>query len=290
MIELTATTRIDDLLDDPAIAGSLVHVRREAARPPLWADFPPDLEPRLRLALEKRGVERLWSHQRAAWDCIQEGHNVVVVTPTASGKTLCYNLPVADALLRDPEARALYLFPTKALSQDQQSELNELTLGGDLGFKVFTYDGDTPDSLRVAARDTGRIVITNPDMLHTGVLPNHPKWIRFFAGLRYVVIDEMHAYRGVFGSHVANVIRRLKRIAAFHGAHPAFILSSATIGNPRELAESLIGENVEAVTENGAPRGERVYAFYNPELVDAVQGIRKSTATESEKLALILLR
>ncbi len=290
MIELTATTRIDDLLDDPAIAGSLVHVRREAAKPPLWADFPPDLEPRLRLALEKRGVERLWSHQRAAWDRIQAGHNVVVVTPTASGKTLCYNLPVADALLRDPEARALYLFPTKALSQDQQSELNELTIGGDLGFKVFTYDGDTPDSLRVAARDTGRIIITNPDMLHTGVLPNHPRWIRFFAGLRYVVIDELHAYRGVFGSHVANVIRRLKRIAAFHGAHPAFILSSATIGNPQELAESLIGEEVEAVTENGAPRGERVYAFYNPALVDPVQGIRKSTATESEKLALILLR
>ncbi|HUX38159.1 MAG TPA: DEAD/DEAH box helicase [Rectinemataceae bacterium] len=286
----TASERIDELLADPAIAPSIVHIEREEPRDAKWAELPGDVDPRLREALARRGVEGLYSHQREAWDRVRRGENIVVVTPTASGKTLCYNLPVAETLLRDPEARALYLFPTKALSQDQQAELNELTLSGDLGLKVFTYDGDTPDSLRVAARDTGRIVISNPDMFHTGILPNHPKWIRFFTGLRYVVVDEMHAYRGVFGSHVANVLRRLKRVAAFYGARPQFILSSATIGNPVELASKLIDEEVSAVTDNGAPRGGRVLVFYNPPLVDPVQGIRKSTATESEKLALILLR
>ncbi|HUX41169.1 MAG TPA: DEAD/DEAH box helicase [Rectinemataceae bacterium] len=290
MSTLAASERIDELLADPEIAPSIVHIEREEARDAVWAELPEDIDPRLRSALAGRGIDRLYSHQREAWDRIRRGGNVVVVTPTASGKTLCYNLPVADRLLRDPDARALYLFPTKALSQDQQAELNELTLSGDLGLKVFTYDGDTPDSLRAAARDTGRIVISNPDMFHTGILPNHPKWIRFFTGLRYVVVDEMHAYRGVFGSHVANVLSRLKRVAAFYGAKPQFILSSATIGNPVELATKLVGAEVEAVTNNGAPRGGRVLVFYNPPLVDAVQGIRKSTATESEKLALLLLR
>ena len=285
-----ASERIEELLADPDIAPSIVHIEREEPREAKWAELPGDVDPRLREALSRRGVDRLYCHQRESWDRVRAGENVVVVTPTASGKTLCYNLPVAETLLRDPEARALYLFPTKALSQDQQAELNELTLSGDLGLKVFTYDGDTPDSLRVAARDGGRIVISNPDMFHTGILPNHPKWIRFFTGLRYVVVDEMHAYRGVFGSHVANVIRRLKRVAAFYGARPQFILSSATIGNPEELAAKLIDERVVAVTDNGAPRGGRVLVFYNPPLVDPVQGIRKSTATESEKLALILLR
>jgi len=290
MTEASARAAIARILDHPDVASRIAHVEREEARSPVWAELPPDLDPRLAAALAQRGVERLYTHQRRAWDLARAGRNYVVVTPTASGKTLCYNLPVAETLLRDREARALYLFPTKALSQDQQAELNALTLGGDLGLKVFTYDGDTPDSLRVAARDTGRIVISNPDMFHTGILPNHPRWIRFFAGLRYVVIDEMHAYRGVFGSHVANVIRRLRRVAAFYGSHPSFILSSATIGNPVELAEALVGEPVEAVTENGAPRGERLLVFYNPPLVDPVQGIRKSTATESESLALLLLR
>jgi len=285
-----ASEGIDELLADPDIAPSVVRVVREEAREAIWASLPEDIDPRLRNALAGRSIDRLYSHQREAWDRVRAGGNVVIVTPTASGKTLCYNLPVSETLLRDPEARALYLFPTKALSQDQQAELNELTLSGDLGLKVFTYDGDTPDSLRVAARDTGRIVISNPDMFHTGILPNHPKWIRFFSGLRYVVVDEMHAYRGVFGSHVANVFRRLRRVAAFYGSKPQFILSSATIGNPVELASSLIGDRVEAITENGSPRGERVLVFYNPPLVDPVQGIRRSTATESEKLALRLLR
>ncbi len=278
------------ILEDPEIANSISHVETIGAMDAVYAPFPADLDSRLLKSLSAKGYKGLYSHQRHAYDTARAGRNVVVVTPTASGKTLCYNLPVVETLLEDPEARALYLFPTKALSQDQQAELNEVALGGSLPVKICTYDGDTPDDLRVAARDSGRIVISNPDMLHTGILPNHAKWIRFFSGLRYVVIDEMHSYRGVFGSHVANVIRRLRRVAAFYGAHPTFILCSATIGNPKELAEALIEDDVEAVTENGAPRGERRVVFYNPPLVDAEQGIRKSSATESEKLALKLLR
>jgi DEAD/DEAH box helicase domain-containing protein len=290
MNSASATRILDEVLARPDIAPCVAHVEIMPARDASWADLPSDLDPRLRSALAAKGYDRLYSHQRAAYDAVRAGGNVVVVTPTASGKTLCYNLPVVQTLLEDPQARALYLFPTKALSQDQQAELNEVSLGGGLPLKICTYDGDTPDSLRVAARDSGRIVISNPDMLHAGVLPNHAKWIRFFSGLRYVVIDEMHAYRGVFGSHVADVIRRLKRVAAFYGARPRFILSSATIGNPAELAASLLEEDVCAITENGAPRGERRVVFYNPPLVDPVQGIRKSSATESERVALALLR
>jgi DEAD/DEAH box helicase domain-containing protein len=286
----SATRILDDILARPDIAPHIAHMETLPAREAQWAALPPDLDPRLLAALEAKGYGRLYSHQRACYDAARRGRHTVVVTPTASGKTLCYNLPVIQTLLEDPEARALYLFPTKALSQDQQAELNEVALGGGLPLKIYTYDGDTPDSLRVAAREGGRIVISNPDMLHAGVLPNHAKWIRFFAGLRFIVIDEMHAYRGVFGSHVADVIRRLRRVAAFYGSNPSFILCSATIGNPAELAASLIEEEVEAITENGAPRGERRVIFYNPPLIDPVQGIRKSSATESERLALALLR
>jgi len=290
MTDPSATRIIDGILSRPDIAPHVAHIETMPAREAVWAPLPSDLDPRLLAALAAKGYDRLYSHQREAYDTVRSGRNAVVVTPTASGKTLCYNLPVVQTLLEDPKARALYLFPTKALSQDQQSELNEVALGGSLPLQVYTYDGDTPDSLRVAAREGGRIVISNPDMIHAGVLPNHAKWIRFFSGLRYVVIDEMHAYRGVFGSHVADVIRRLKRVAAFYGAKPVFILCSATIGNPAELASSLVEEDVVAITNNGAPRGERRVVFYNPPLVDPVQGIRKSSATESERLALALLR
>jgi len=286
----TATGIIEGLLSNPEVAPCVAHVERIPARGASWAPLPGDLDPALARALSARGATRLYSHQARAYELARSGRDFVVVTPTASGKTLCYNLPVVQTLLEEPESRALYLFPTKALSQDQQSELNEVALGGDLPIKVYTYDGDTPDSLRVAARDTGRIVISNPDMLHSGVLPNHSKWIHFFSNLRFVVVDEMHAYRGIFGSHVANVLRRLRRVAAFYGSDPRFILCSATIGNPEGLARSLIGREAVAISENGAPRGERVVAFYNPPLVDPVQGIRKSTATESEALAVRLLK
>ena len=289
MMQDDARDPIAEFLADPDIAPYISCVRRVPASAAVCSDFPPGLDPRLKAALAVRGVESLYVHQRAAWDAAADGEDFVVVTPTASGKTLCYNLPVAQALLDDPEARALYLFPTKALSQDQQAELNALIEAGGLPIKAATYDGDTPQSTRKAARDSGRVVISNPDMLHSGVLPNHAKWIKFFAGLKYIVVDEMHAYRGVFGSHVANVFRRLLRVAAYYGSSPRFILCSATIGNPAELAEALIGRPVRAITENGAPRAEKAVAFYNPPVVDAVQGIRKSSADESMAIAAKLL-
>jgi DEAD/DEAH box helicase domain-containing protein len=300
---------LERILSDPAFAAHIVENRLISAREGSCVPFPAGLDPRLRGALERRGITRLYAHQGEVWERIREGRHVVVVTPTASGKTLCYNLPVLEALLRDDKARALYLFPTKALSQDQQAELNGLVeaggnTGGNAGGKtgstgkpegglpirVATYDGDTPDSLRVAARDSGRIIISNPDMLHAGILPNHPRWIKFFSRLVYVVIDEAHAYRGVLGSHVANVIRRLRRIAAFYGSSPRFILCSATIANPGELAETLIGEGVTTVDKNGAPRGEKRIVLYNPPLVDAVQGIRRSVVTESRRWMIAFLR
>ncbi|MDR0451630.1 MAG: DEAD/DEAH box helicase [Treponema sp.] len=289
---------LERILKDPAFADNIVEDRLLPAGEGVFAPFPDDLDERIRKALESRGIRAIYSHQREVWDAVQAGNNAVVVTPTASGKTLCYNLPALQALLRDEKARALYLFPTKALSQDQQSELNELTgranPGGSLfasfNVKVMTYDGDTPDSLRVAARDSGRIIITNPDMLHAGVLPNHPRWIKFFSNLKYVVVDEAHAYRGVFGSHVANVIRRLRRVASFYGSRPVFILCSATIANPKELAETLIGGRALLVDKSGAPRGEKRIILYNPPLVDAVQGIRRSVVTESRRWMIAFLR
>ncbi len=281
---------LNKIFNDPSFLPYIAYRRRVSPTDGVYSPFPEGLDDRLREALRKRGVERLYSHQAAVYRLIRSGRSTVVVTPTASGKTLCYNLPVLQKLLEDPRARSLYLFPTKALSQDQQSELNELITDGDLPIKVCTYDGDTPESLRLSARDKGRIIISNPDMLHAGVLPNHPKWISFFSALRYIVIDEAHSYRGVFGSHVANVIRRLKRVAAFYGAKPIFILCSATIGNPEELARALIEDDVVLVDNNGAPRGPKEIVIYNPPLLDAVQGIRRSTITESQRWALAFLR
>ncbi|MDR1390567.1 MAG: DEAD/DEAH box helicase [Treponema sp.] len=282
---------LDDIIASPEFARHIVVNRLIPAAEGVYIPFPQDLDSRLRGALCSRGIERLYTHQGAVWEEARQGRNVVVVTPTASGKTLCYNLPVLQTLLEDDEARALYLFPTKALSQDQQSELNEVVGDGfGLPVNVSTYDGDTPGSLRIAARDTARIVISNPDMLHAGILPNHPKWIKFFSRLKFIVVDEAHAYRGVLGSHVANVIRRLKRIAAFYGSRPAFILCSATIANPKELAEALIGEAVSLVDKNGAPRGEKRVILYNPPLVDSVQGIRRSAVAESRRWMVALLR
>ena len=288
---MSARENLEKILDSPDFAPHIIINRLLPAEAGSFAPFPPDLDGRIAAALQRRGVNRLYTHQAEVWEQTRRGKNVVVVTPTASGKTLCYNLPCIQALLQDESARCLYLFPTKALSQDQQAELNELSGGsGGLNIKVATYDGDTPDSLRVSARDTGRIIISNPDMLHAGILPNHPKWIKFFSRLKFIVIDEAHAYRGVLGSHVANVIRRLRRVAAFYGAHPQFILCSATIGNPRELAEALIGQPVELVDKNGAPRGEKRIILYNPPLVDAVQGIRRSVVSESRRWMIALLK
>ena len=246
--------------------------------------LPADLEPRLTAALQRRGVDRLYSHQAAAWAAVQAGHHTVVVTPTASGKTLCYNLPVLQAALRD-HAKALYMFPTKALAQDQVAELMALNEAGELGVRAFTFDGDTPGDARKAVRTRGDIVVTNPDMLHQGILPHHTKWAQFFENLRYVVIDEMHTYRGVFGSHVANVVRRLQRICRFYGSDPLFILCSATIANPAELAGLLIDADVTAITDSGAPQGTKHLLLWNPPVVNPDLGIRASARSQTTRIA-----
>jgi DEAD/DEAH box helicase domain-containing protein len=282
---------LESVLASPEFAPNIVVNRLLPAEKGIFVPFPPYLDGRIVAVLRKNGIDQLYTHQAAVFEQARQGKNVVVVTPTASGKTLCYNLPCLQTLLADESARCLYLFPTKALSQDQQSALNELSGGPQgLNLKIATYDGDTPESLRVSARDTGRIIISNPDMLHAGILPNHPKWIKFFSRLKFVVIDEAHAYRGVLGSHVANIIRRLRRVAAFYGAEPQFILCSATIANPQELAQALTGLPVSLVDQNGAPRGEKRIILYNPPLVDAVQGIRRSATTESRRWMIAFLR
>jgi DEAD/DEAH box helicase domain-containing protein len=217
------------------------------------------------------------------------GKNFVVVTPTASGKTLCYNLPVLNAVLGNADTRALYLFPTKALAQDQLAELHDLAKRLDDCFGVFTYDGDTPSDARRAIRERGHVILTNPDMLHTGILPHHTKWTRVFENLRYIVLDELHTYRGVFGSHLANVLRRLARIAEFYGSKPQFICCSATIANPGELAAQLIAEPVQVVEENGAPAAEKLFVFYNPPMVNRNLGIRRSYLNETTRVAKELL-
>jgi len=281
---------LPEFLQSADLAEHIVHIVSTPSIAARFCDFPADINPSIRTALQARNIDQLYSHQAAAWQFIRSGSDTVIVTPTASGKTLCYNLPVVQKRLEDEKACALYLFPTKALSQDQQAELNELLLVLDQNIVAVTYDGDTPQGARQAAREKANIVITNPDMLHAGILPNHARWSRFFSSLHYLVIDEMHIYRGVFGSHVANVIRRLLRIARFYGSNPQCILCSATIANPAELASALIGRPVELVDDNGAARAERNLVLYNPPLLDPVQGIRRSTALESVRVSASLLR
>jgi DEAD/DEAH box helicase domain-containing protein len=256
-----------------------------AAREARHAPWPDGLDPRLVDVMRKRGVDQLYSHQAEAVGHALAGRSVVVPTPTASGKTLCYNLPVFDAILRDPEARALYLFPTKALSQDQMHEAHAMVEALGVDIKVHTFDGDTPETARRAIRSSGHIVVTNPDMLHQGILPHHTLWVKLFENLRYVVVDEVHQYRGVFGSHVANVLRRLRRIAEFYGSRPQFICCSATIANPDELASRLVDDDLAVVAENGAPRGEKHFIFYNPPVVNPELGIRRSAVKETRTLA-----
>ena len=236
-------------------------------------------------AYRSKGIRELYSHQSTTAELVQSGNNVVVVTPTASGKTLCYNLPVLNAVLENSDTRALYLFPTKALAQDQLTELQDLARRLNDSFGVFTYDGDTPSDARKAIRERGHIVLTNPDMLHTGILPHHTKWMRLFENLRFIVLDELHTYRGVFGSHLANVLRRLRRVAKFYGSDPQFICCSATIANPGELASQLIEKEVEVVEQDGAPAGEKLFVFYNPPIVNRNLGIRRSYINEATRVA-----
>jgi DEAD/DEAH box helicase domain-containing protein len=276
---------LESLRNDPEFMSNVTAWRVLPARPALTSPFPSWIDPRLREALEQRGIVQLYSHQAESIEQIRAGKSVVVVTPTASGKTLCYNLPVLQSLLEEPDSRALYLFPTKALSQDQVVELHGLVeaLGADI--KTYTFDGDTPESARQVIRASGHVVVTNPDMLHQGILPHHTRWIKLFENLRYVVIDELHQYRGVFGSHMANLLRRLKRVCRYYGSNPQFICCSATIANPKELAEKLLGETVELIDRNGAPRGEKHFILYNPPVINRQLGLRRSAVNEASRIA-----
>jgi len=270
---------------DPSISNAIVHWEVLPPRPAKTAPFPDSIDDRLKTALRNRGISSLYSHQAEAIEKIGAGKNIVVVTPTASGKTLCYNIPVLNRILADPEARALYLFPTKALSADQVDELHNVVTDIGADIKTYTFDGDTPQDARRAIRSAGHIVVTNPDMLHAGILPHHTKWIKLFENLKYIVIDEVHQYRGIFGSHLANLIRRLRRICHFYESDPQFICCSATIANPDELASRLIEAPVEKVDDNGAPAGEKHFIFYNPPIINAELGIRKSSINEAVRLA-----
>jgi DEAD/DEAH box helicase domain-containing protein len=286
----------------------LTAVRHFPARPAVHANWPDWVTEPLRAVYRSKGITQPYTHQAAAAEAAHSGKNIVIVTPTASGKTLCYNLPVINSILENQDARALYLFPTKALAQDQLAELYDLnqrlekisTAGRDAisdspaanaqTFGVFTYDGDTPSDARKAIREKGHIVLTNPDMLHTGILPHHTRWTRLFENLKYIVIDELHTYRGIFGSHLCNVLRRLRRIAKFYGSAPQFICCSATIANPGELAERLIEDRAEVLSENGAPSGEKTFVFYNPPVVNRALGIRRSYINESSRVAQEILK
>ena len=269
-------------------------VHRMPAVAASFGPYPEGTDERLKSALAQRGIDQLYTHQSEAFAHVLAGRNVVTITPTASGKTLCYNAPVLNSILQDPSTRALYLFPTKALAQDQLAELHALTqiVGdrGDVEIGVFTYDGDTPSDARRAIRGKAHVVLSNPDMLHSGILPHHPRWAKLFENLRYVIVDELHAYRGVFGSHLSNILRRLQRVCRHYGSDPLFICSSATIANPRELAEGLTGRRFELVEQSGAPRGEKFFLFVNPPVVNAELGIRRSYLHEARRVAMEFLK
>jgi DEAD/DEAH box helicase domain-containing protein len=286
---MSLVSLLDELQLDPGFLRQITTWERLPGRAAAYAPFPAGLDPRLPAALRARGIHLPYTHQAQAIAAALAGENVVAVTPTASGKTLCYNLPVLHTLLADPAARALYLFPTKALAQDQLTELKALVEVLPVDPGVAIYDGDTPQGQRKRIREGARLVLSNPDMLHTGILPHHTNWAAFFQGLRTVVIDEIHTYRGVFGSHTANLLRRLRRVCRFYGSEPNFILTSATIANPAQHAERLIEAPVTLVAENGAPAGEKHLLFYNPPLVDAELGLRRSSLLEAQRLGERLL-
>lgn len=271
---------LDALREGPAYAGQIAHERFIPPRTAQFAALNPPLPEALAQSLGEQGITRLYRHQTEAVTAVRAGEHVVVVTATASGKTLCYNLPVLETLLADPRARALYLFPTKALAQDQADALAEFGLG----LRFGTYDGDTPQAQRRRLREDAQIILTNPDMLHVGILPQHFRWAGIFKHLRYVVIDDAHIYRGVFGSNVANVIRRLRRVCRLHGSDPTFICTSATIGNPEEFAGALLGLPARVVDEDGSPMGPRWFVLWNPPIIDQARARRRSTYSEATAL------
>ncbi|MCR8846897.1 DEAD/DEAH box helicase [Rossellomorea sp. SC111] len=275
---------------DPDFSKQIIHWHTIDEKPAQLVELPFEIDERIKEALHKRGLEKLYTHQYSAFQLAMEGKSFTAVTPTASGKTLCYNLPVLQTILDNPDSRALYIFPTKALAQDQKSELNEIIAEAEVAINSYTYDGDTSANIRQKVRKAGHIVITNPDMLHSAILPHHTKWVSLFENLKYVIIDELHIYRGVFGSHVSNVIRRLKRICEFYGASPIFICTSATIANPKELAEQLTGTEMNLIDNNGAPSAKKHFVFYNPPIVNKPLNIRRSATLEVRRIAGELLK
>jgi DEAD/DEAH box helicase domain-containing protein len=281
---------LETILDEPSLARGVVHHAVLPARPAAYGDFPAWLDPRIVAGLAGRGIERPYTHQAEAIEATRAGQDVVIVTPTASGKSLCYTIPILQAIADDPAARALLLFPTKALGQDQVTEFGELSRAAGLSVSASTYDGDTPAPIRSAIRGAGQVVATNPDMLSSAILPHHTKWFLLFEQLKYIVIDELHTYRGVFGGHVANVLRRLLRICAHYGSQPVIVCCSATIGNPGELAAALTGRPVRVVDRNGAPTGERHVLLVDPPIVEPASGARGSAVTLAQRWALPFLR
>ncbi|PLT34913.1 DEAD/DEAH box helicase [Bacillus sp. V5-8f] len=283
--EIIASLKTDEKYKDNFVHWHTIDPREATVVP-----FPERMDKRIRQALANRGINGLYTHQATAFNAAVEGKSLVAVTPTASGKTFCYNLPVLQSIIENEKTRALYIFPTKALSYDQKSELHEMIDEMEVGINSYTYDGDTPSNIRQKIRKAGHIVITNPDMLHSGILPHHTKWVSLFENLKYVIIDELHIYRGVFGSHTANVIRRLRRICNFYGSDPVFICTSATIANPKQLAEELTEKDMLLVDNNGAPSGKKNFVFYNPPVVNKALNIRRSAVLEARSLATEFLR
>lgn len=290
MMKKTLQQFLQELKIENTLKENVVHWHTIEEKEAKTVDLPSDIHPKLKDALQKRGITQIYTHQYSANEAVRQGKSIVAVTPTASGKTLCYNLPVLQSISHDPQTRALYIFPTKALAQDQKSEINEMIQESGLTINSYTYDGDTPANIREKVRRAGHVVITNPDMLHSAILPHHTKWVSLFENLKYVIIDELHIYRGVFGSHVANVIRRLRRICRYYGSDPVFICTSATIANPLELAERLTEKKIELIDNNGAPSGRKHFVFYNPPIVNKPLNIRRSATLEVRKLAGELLK
>src|SRR6186997_1857347 len=274
---------LDWLLAEPSIARGIVHHAVLPPRDAFFAEFPGWLDPRIVSGLASRGIQRPYLHQAEAMEAVHAGDDVVIVTPTASGKSLCYTVPVLQSIVDDPASRALFLFPTKALGQDQVAEFGGLAAAAGLSVLASTYDGDTPAPIRSAVRAAGQVVVTNPDMLHSAILPHHTKWFQLFEQLKVIVIDEAHTYRGIFGSHVANVIRRLLRLCEHYGAKPQIILCSATIGNPQQLAQQLTGRPMQLIDRNGAPAGEKHLLLVDPPVLDPATGARGSALTLAQR-------
>ena len=273
---------LETLKSDPTFSNNVAFWGLRKKHEAEYTAVPAEVHPLLREYLDRQGIGRVYTHQVEVFRAVKSEEDVVITTPTASGKSLAYNLPVLDELIRDQDAKALYLFPTKALSQDQIKGLGDFEIPD---LRLYIYDGDTPSSIRQSARRNGRLIVTNPDMLHTGILPNHPKWVKIFDGLKFIILDELHTYRGVFGSHLANVMRRLLRVASFYNSKPVFIASSATIDNPDGLFERVTGRKPLVVSKSSAPIGEKHYIIYNPPLVAPEQGIRRGVVLEGHRVA-----